>query len=191
MPTESKKTLRHTHQCRRNMAPASLKQTASERIAAKILASPHYQTAQNIALYYPINGEVDLDYVWQCASAQGIHCYFPVLNNDHTLSFLPATHDTPFYRHRLGIWQPNVSMLDAKTPDQLDILYIPLLAFDATGTRLGMGGGYYDRTLALHHSPLLMGVAYEFQREIQLPSDPWDIPLAGVITELNTYWSTQ
>jgi len=71
----------------------------------------------------------------------------------------------------------------------LDIALVPLVAFDDYGRRLGMGGGYYDRTFAyLRHRehwrrPKLIGVAFEFQRVAELPAQPWDVPLDGIITE--------
>ena len=66
---------------------------------------------------------------------------------------------------------------------------MPLVGFDHQGYRLGMGGGYYDATLAyMRHrrswrKPRLVGIAYECQRVEKLPHDPWDMPLDAVVTE--------
>jgi 5-formyltetrahydrofolate cyclo-ligase len=75
----------------------------------------------------------------------------------------------------------------------LDVILMPLVAFDGQGNRLGMGAGYYDRTLAfLRHrrhwrKPRIIGLAYEFQRMPALPAEPWDVPLDGIITEAGFY----
>jgi len=74
-------------------------------------------------------------------------------------------------------------------PHALDLILLPLVAFDKSGHRLGMGGGYYDRTLAflahrrLWRKPHLLGTAYQFQQLETLPTQPWDIPLDGIATE--------
>jgi 5-formyltetrahydrofolate cyclo-ligase len=89
--------------------------------------------------------------------------------------------------NRYGIPEP----LDARPlrARQLDLLLMPLVGFDHRGYRLGMGGGYYDATLAfmqhrrLWRKPRLVGIAYECQRVEALPHDPWDMPLDAVLTE--------
>ena len=108
---------------------------------------------------------------------------------DQTLSFLPVTYDTIFYKNRFGIAEPVVEDELAIMPEQLDIIFLPLVAFDEHGTRLGMGGGYYDRTLAHHRPTLLIGAAYEFQRQAWIEREAWDVPLAAIITEQTIYWS--
>ena len=68
---------------------------------------------------------------------------------------------------------------------------MPLVAFSAAGTRLGMGGGYYDRSFAFRHGrgapPRLVGVGYGFQREDALAAEPWDVPLDAVATEAGLF----
>lgn len=75
---------------------------------------------------------------------------------------------------------------------QLDLVILPLVGFDMRGNRLGVGGGYYDRSFAfklqnMENPPLLYGLAYDFQRQQTIPKDEWDVPLNGVITEKNIY----
>jgi len=69
--------------------------------------------------------------------------------------------------------------------EKLDIVLLPLVAFDEMGNRLGRGGGYYDRTFFAHAQgkPFLLGLGYEEQGTRQLPNDPWDVKLDGVLTE--------
>lgn len=159
---------------------------ASEMICERICALSDYHAAQRVALYRAIDGEINLDKLWlssiQC-------CYFPVIQDDKTLIFLPAASNTVFYKNKFGILEPDISRTFARRPNQLDIIFLPLVAFDEYGTRMGMGGGFYDRTLANERPSLLIGVGYEFQRQSFIEPAVWDVPLAAVITEAHTYWS--
>lgn len=173
----------------RDALSANYQKKASVKICQTIRQLEQYRYAKRIALYKAISGEIDLGKLWQSAPLHGKFCYFPSLNQDKTLSFLPSTHSTPFIKNRFGIEEPDVSTTFALPPAQLDLMIIPLVAFDEHGTRLGRGAGYYDRTLAHSKPALLMGVAYEFQRQPYLEPQPWDIPLDVIVTEKETYWS--
>jgi len=93
--------------------------------------------------------------------------------------------------NRYGIPEPVVRELIK--PWALDLILTPLVAFDTTGHRIGMGGGYYDRSLAFLHSrqhwqkPCRLGLAYEFQKQVMIEPNPWDIPLDGIATEACIY----
>ena len=183
MTDRLKHAVRRTYQTvRKQLSPAYQRET-SDRICTQIRAFQPYRYAKHIALYRAANGEVLLDSLWQSAPLQGKQCYFPVLNEDQTLAFLPATPASHFCNNRFGIAEPDTDRATAKTPDQLAIIFVPLVAFDDRGTRLGMGQGYYDRTLAAYQKPLLVGVAYEFQCVSFLAADPWDIRLDVIFTE--------
>lgn len=193
MTDRFRKALRLTcQQIRSNLSPA-FQRNASKKICTKIRANEQYRYAKRIALYQAVNGEINLADLWESAPLQGKSCFFPALNDDKTLSFLPATPVTPFLENRFGIAEPDVDRKLALSPGQLDIVFMPLVGFDEKGTRLGMGAGYYDRTLATKdvngvNRPLLIGVAYEFQRLSFIEAQPWDIPLPLIITEQNFYW---
>src|SRR5687767_13746260 len=88
-------------------------------------------------------------------------------------------------RNRFGIPEPTGRRC---APQQLDLVLLPLVAFDRRGARLGMGGGFYDRTFAFlrvagRRKPRLVGLAHHFQEVAQLPREPWDVPLAAIVTE--------
>ena len=172
---------------REKLTPA-YQQKASAQICSRIRNLEQYRYAKRIAIYHACRGEVDLNDLWRSAPMQGKFCYFPVMNNEKKLSFLPATPVTQFKDNRYGIPEPDVDLAEALPPKELDLIFMPLVAFDKKGTRLGMGGGYYDRTLAKENHPLLIGVAYEFQRQAYLVPSEWDIPLTGVITQETIYW---
>jgi len=172
----------------REKLPAIYQQKASSKICRRIRQLDQYRYAKRIAIYHACNGEVDLGELWRSAPMQGKFCYFPVMNNEKKLSFLPATPATSFIDNLHGIPEPDVDLSKAIAPCELDVIFMPLVAFDNNGTRLGMGGGYYDRTLAKEDHPLLIGVAYEFQRQAYIMPCEWDIPLTAVITQQAIYW---
>ena len=115
-------------------------------------------------------------------------CYLPMLpRQGRVMRFGRFSRNTRMTRNCYGIAEPrDARPLRAR---QLDLLLMPLVGFDHQGYRLGMGGGYYDATLAfmrhrrLWRKPRLVGVAYECQGVENLPHDPWDMPLDAVLTE--------
>lgn len=188
MTDRFKHALRQNYRQIRRQLSDHYQHKASVKICAKIRALNQYRQAKHIALYHAAEGEIDLGSIWQSAPLQGKYCYFPALNN-HALTFLPATPATQFTENHYGIAEPDVAPTLALMPEKLDIIFMPLVAFDQTGTRLGMGAGYYDRTLENKKLPLLIGVAYEFQRLNYIERQPWDVPLALIITEQKIYGS--
>lgn len=189
MTDHVKKALRDTIKQVRNKISPSYRHTASKQICTRIRSLEQYRHAKKIALYFAVNGEIDLTEIWNSAPLQGKFCYFPVLNEDNvTLSFLPATPATTFKKNRFNIPEPAVSMDLAIPPEELDLILMPLVAFDVYCTRLGMGAGYYDRTLKNNTKGSLFGVAYQFQRVDFIQMHPWDIPMDAVITQRAIYW---
>ncbi len=174
---------------RRNLTQQIITQ-ASQKITDIMRSTQAYQAAQHIAWYLPVQGEIDLSALWQAALEENKHCYFPVVQPDHTLIFLPYTRDTALLPNRYQILEPDIAPQYARAPQDLDMIVIPIVAFDAQCRRLGMGKGYYDKTLMHHTDALLMGVAYDWQKQLELPNEPWDIQLDMIITETQIYTST-
>ncbi|KTD68747.1 MULTISPECIES: 5-formyltetrahydrofolate cyclo-ligase [Legionella] len=189
MTDQVKKALRDTMKQIRSKMSVSYRAAASSQVCNRIRLLEQYREAKKIALYCAVKGEIDLDELWKNALLQGKICYFPVLNEENlTLSFLPATSDTPFHKNRYGIAEPDVHP-DLSIPvEELDLALVPLVAFDVRCNRLGMGAGYYDRTFKNKGNCPLFGVAYQFQRVDCLESEPWDIQLNAVITQRAIYW---
>ena len=102
------------------------------------------------------------------------------------LLFLRYTATSPMTRNRYGIAEPELDMQQVVPHSTLDLICTPLVAFDATGNRLGMGGGYYDRTLACWHEhrlgPKPLGLAHDCQQVDAVPQEEWDVPLPQIIT---------
>jgi len=161
-------------------------------LARSLGRSLRVRCAHRIACYLANDGEIDLGPAMRLLGRGGRQILLPVLHGEK-LWFLPYGSETPLARNRFGIPEPAVSARRRRPARHLDLVLVPLVAFDAAGNRLGMGGGFYDRTFAylrnraLWKRPLLIGVAYEFQRLDALPSQTWDIPLQGVATEKRLY----
>jgi 5-formyltetrahydrofolate cyclo-ligase len=98
----------------------------------------------------------------------------------------PFVPGAPVRRLRYGVLEP-VAPRASLAPRYLDLVIVPLVAFDSDGNRLGMGAGYYDRCFSFLNTstrkPELMGVGYEFQRVEHIEPKPWDVPVSKVITE--------
>jgi 5-formyltetrahydrofolate cyclo-ligase len=184
-----KQTIRRNCQQLRKTLPHATQQAAARKICDLILALDRYHQATQLALYHAVNGEIDLSFLWDSAVSEGKICCMPALDNQ-SLVFLPATPTTPSTLNRLNIPEPNIPLALAIPPARIDLMLIPLVAFDDRGTRLGQGGGFYDRALAQERPPCLLGVAYDFQRQPFIPAEAWDIPLTGVVTERGVQWYT-
>jgi 5-formyltetrahydrofolate cyclo-ligase len=145
--------------------------------------------ARRIGFYLPHNAEFDVTPLLNQALWMNRGCYLPVIPQRQAQPMrFGLVHDRHIMlANRYGIHEPqDLRPLRAR---QLDLLLVPLVGFDDAGYRLGMGGGYYDATLAYlgrrRHwkKPFLVGIGYECQRVAQLPHDPWDRPLDAVLTE--------
>jgi 5-formyltetrahydrofolate cyclo-ligase len=162
-------------------------------IARVIASSRAFRRAHRLAGYLPKGGEVDLKPLLDRAWHSGKHCYLPAIER-RRLRFLPYAPHTPLRKNRFAIAEPVAPPGAQRAPDAIDLVILPLVAFDPRGIRLGMGGGYYDRTFAFLHRrrrwrrPLLIGAAFAFQRVPALEPNPWDVPLHGVATEDGLEW---
>jgi 5-formyltetrahydrofolate cyclo-ligase len=153
------------------------------------------QHSQRIAFYFAADGEMDPSPLVMRAQATGKRCYFPVLRSRpaQSLWFAQYKAKQPLKPNRFGIPEPSDFHRSITMPWALDLIILPLVAFDLSGNRLGMGGGFYDRTLSFKQKrahwkgPKLIGIAHELQRVDHLPANKWDIPLDAVITEKHLY----
>jgi len=164
------------------------RESHARELARRLSASLCLRRGRRIACYLANDGEISLMPLIQDLWKRGKSVYVPALHGAK-LWFLPMAHDTPLTPNRFGIPEPDLGPQARCSPRALDLVLVPLVAFDEHGTRLGMGGGFYDRTFAfLRHRtswcrPRLIGVGYEFQRVVRLPTRPWDVVLHGAATE--------
>lgn len=173
---------------RRNLSSKDQK-CWSKAICSNIRTLIEYQKAKHIASYMSINGEVDLSELWNLSSVDRKNYYFPAIMDDLTLRFLPANTNDKFQLNQYGILEPEMNFAQAILPNQIDLILTPLVAFDQNGMRLGMGKGFYDRTLSKLRPKLLIGAAYEFQKQPVIQPQPWDVKLDAIVTEKTIYWS--
>ena len=183
-------------QLRRNRRSLSARQqqAAAEHLALNLLGHPDLRRARHIAAYLPNDGEIDpMTYV-DIARQRGIQFYLPVLHPVHKgrLVFAPYDPDTPLFPNKFNIPEPPFTDGLSRPPWAMDAVLFPLVGFDEQGGRLGMGGGFYDRTFAFTRirprlAPKMIGLAHACQKVESLPVASWDIPLHGIVTDEKRY----
>ena len=175
---------------RRALTPEQ--QTQFALLAAdRMMAYPPVLLAHTVAVFLSFDGELDtrplIDQLWRA----GKRVYLPVLHpfSPGNLLFLHYHPSSDLVVNRLKIREPKLDVRDVLPLSQLDVLVTPLFAFDADGQRLGMGGGFYDRTLQnwRQHRLQPVGYAHDCQQVDALPTEQWDIPLPAVITPSKTW----
>ncbi|WP_027857479.1 5-formyltetrahydrofolate cyclo-ligase [Marinobacterium jannaschii] len=180
---------------RRALTPLQQRQAAN-RLCKQLRKLPAFLNAQHIAVYLPNDGEIDLQPLIRLCWQLGKKTYLPVLHpvKHNSLWFVPYSAKTRLVKNIYKIPEP-VVLGEPKQPIwALDLVLLPLVAFDADGNRMGMGGGYYDRTFAFktrlgaNWGPRLLGMAHELQRVDKLAVASWDIPLTGIVTDMKSYY---
>lgn len=152
-----------------------------------------------IGFYYDGFGELPTQPLLTWCHRLGYLAYLPMVGalgrEDKRLRFVPIYHsklmNMPTRLHRLGMKQNDHRK--RLWAHELDVIICPLVAVDKNGNRMGMGGGFYDTTLAKSHRsgalrPLKIGWCYDFQRVESLERQPWDVPLDGLITPSGIRW---
>lgn len=190
----SRRDLRkHLRALRRSLSPGEQAQ-ASATLALNLLKHPDLRRARHIAIYLPNDGEIDPHPFMAMARRRGVHFYLPVLHPIHSgkLVFSPYYDGVELTANRFGIPEPAFSKGLKRPAWALDAVLFPLVGFDVNGGRLGMGGGFYDRTFAFSRlrprlAPKLIGLAHDCQKVRELPIEPWDVPLHSVATDRQIY----
>lgn len=158
------------------------KQAAQRIIAPALELVEHYQ-AKHIAFYLPFNGEISPLALMKTLLNQGKKCYLPRLHpfSPHHLLFLAYQTENELMLNRFGILEPKLDVTKLLPLEQLEMIFVPLVACDKQNNRLGMGGGFYDRTFALAPQLISVGLAHRCQQVEKLPLESWDIPLAHLL----------
>lgn len=182
-------------------------QQCSNELLAQLSARADINAANNIAIYLANDSELDampfIKWCWQ----NDKNIYLPVIHpfsRGHLL-FLHFDENTVMTKNNYGILEPKLDIRLIKNISDIDIIFTPLVAFDQTGNRLGMGGGFYDRTLSSWYKqyridnaqgntqqkkltkPYPIGLAHDIQLIAEIPSELWDIPLPEIITPTKQY----
>lgn len=162
------------------------REQAAWSLARNLHAQLWFMNADRIGLYLPHGGELDVLPAVLGSHRRGRSLYLPVLKQRNHMEFVHWRPGQTLVSNRFGIPEPPPAPYLPAPLWSLDVLLLPLVAFDAAGNRLGMGGGFYDRTLATlsrsPRKPRLVGIAYPFQEVDALPVAPWDQKLDQIIT---------
>lgn len=182
---------RHYRRLRQQISPQQ-QQQAAKALAKNLINSAVFMRATNIAAYWPDDGEISLLPTIELAFAMKKKIFLPLIAHNQSMHFAKMTRQTSLAEGRWGILQPQSPAKIIK-PYVLDILLVPVVAFDLYGNRLGRGGGFYDRYLAKLQrpsarlkqpsaKPVIIGVAHQQQQIDQLPIESWDVPLNAVVS---------
>ena len=166
----------------------------SKAITERIRSFKFPKELTKIGIYYAVNNEVDVHPLCKILWQESKRVYLPIVEKKKL--FFGEYRDTSNLKNnRFKIPEPIVGIESQISAFELDLIFMPLVAFDPMGNRIGMGGGFYDRTLDNKQldndlkKPILAGVAYEFQKQNKIQPNSWDIPLDMIFTESKIYHS--
>ena len=166
-------------------------EAAALKLFDRISVLPEFINASQIATYSAVNGEISLNPIIDLALEMGKQIYLPNLDLK-SLRFSPYFHGQKMRINRFRLPEPDVTDDEMLAPEALDLVLAPLVVFDPQRNRIGMGGGYYDRSFefrkqAGRDAPILIGVAHELQKVEQLIAEDWDVRLDMVVTDGGIY----
>jgi 5-formyltetrahydrofolate cyclo-ligase len=194
MKAQSKKQLRKTLLIQRALLTKHQQQHASRLISKRFIKTLLFLRSRRIAFYFAHKKEIDASLILNQALAMSKECFFPILHpiKHNQMWFGRYRPSSVLKKNYLGILEPNLALTDRVEPWILDLVITPLVGFDSLGNRLGMGGGFYDRTFYFKSNrtslkPKLIGLAYDFQQLDSISSNTWDVALDMVVTESNLY----
>lgn len=184
---QDRASLRKTLRQARRALTAGQQQQASLALLNKVRDAELLPQSGHCAFYLSNDGELNpaplIQYCWNI----GLSTSLPVLHpftRGHLL-FLRYQHNSAMQHNKYGIAEPKCEVTNVVPLLQHKVIFTPLVGFDLNGNRLGMGGGYYDRTLASLKSATgirLIGLAHDCQQVDALPFQNWDIPLHMIVT---------
>ncbi len=181
--SEQRNQLRKQMRAKRLALTADEQAFATQDIIPKSLALIERYSAQHIAFYLPFNGEISPLALMDRLIKQDKKIYLPVLHpfSANQLLFLKYQGEAQLERNRLGILQPKLDVRNVLPLNELEMIFVPLVACDKQGNRLGMGGGFYDRTLSQAKQLISVGLAHQCQQIEHLPLESWDEPLSYIV----------
>jgi 5-formyltetrahydrofolate cyclo-ligase len=191
----SRPQLRRQLRKARRALTGSQQQQAARGLYRQLAQHPLFRRARHISLYLPTDGEIDPRLLLRAAQRRGKATYLPVLSAwpRTKMVFQRIRPGEKLQPNRFRILEPRVNPARQRKVWTLDLVLLPLVGFDEDGGRLGMGGGFYDRSLAYlerrksWRKPTLMGLAHECQKVGKLAQASWDVPLQGTVTDRQWY----
>lgn len=179
---------------RRDLTRAEQRQ-AAKGLYRQLSQNPLFRRARHVSLYLPMDGEIDPRPLLREAQRRGKAVYLPVLSAwpRTKMVFQRIRPGDRFRPNRFRIPEPHINPGQQRKIWALDLILMPLVGFDDQGGRLGMGGGFYDRSLAYQarrktwQKPVLLGLAHECQKVEKLAVASWDVPLQGTVSDKRWY----
>lgn len=153
----------------------------SKPVTEKILAIDRVQQAKTVLLYYSMSDEVDTHGLVSQLYKQGKRVILPVVIENNQLELRPFMGTENMKKNLFGILEPATKAIVDE--EKIDLAFIPGMAFDKKGNRLGRGKGYYDRLLSRLKDTYKIGVCFDFQVLPSIPTEQTDIPMDEVICE--------
>lgn len=180
-----KRELRRLLRARRRALPRWKQQHVARRLASIVTRQTCYRRSRTIAAYLSNDAEIDPIPLLDAAHAAGKCILLPRLREKHLEFAVYRPGGSGLRRNRFNIPEPIGPAVSLK---RIDIVFMPLVGFDRQGGRLGMGGGFYDRTFSKAgkrnaDGPRLIGLAYACQEVARLPHEEWDVRMTVVVTE--------
>jgi len=187
--------LRRDMRARRRALSEETRAQATSSFASVVSRARLLRPGMRVAAYLRHGSEADPLAIVKLARRRGCSIYLPVIANYRRaqMEFVRYDEGRKLRTNRFGILEPVRVAHTRIAVRQLDLVFLPLLAIDDEGSRLGSGLGFYDRRLQHLRAgrqwrrPVLIGVAYEFQRVAHLMPEHWDVPLDGIVTESSYY----
>ncbi|MEJ6541514.1 MAG: 5-formyltetrahydrofolate cyclo-ligase [Halioglobus sp.] len=180
-----KTRLRSDLRQRRNSLNSAQQDTAAQALIHSVVTLPNWASAQRIALYLATDGEIDTRALETTARGLAKEIFLPLIT-DSRLCFAQWHEEVLLSSNQYNIAEPPADAVRCPASD-LDIIFLPTVGWDGHGGRLGMGGGFYDRTLSGISGPLLVGLAHENQHVDEIPLENWDIALDYVATDVGLH----
>lgn len=185
--TQDLKQLRKTIRKQRRAINSFEQKQSEQAVLNRLIHFPQFRHAKKVGVYLNAFGEIHTKKIITACFALGKTVYLPMIcNMNQCLVWVPISRhqyqSQRFSHHPLGMKEPMQTR--GLHVSKLDFLLMPLLACDTYGTRIGMGGGFYDKTLATASiRPYRLGLAHDLQlAQHRLPRAPWDQPLDALLT---------
>lgn len=167
---------------------------SAEKVATQVATLAEFQGCHRVGMYLSNEGELNTEPLVTLAHQANKQICLPITpkKKGEPLTFYPYNPGDELIPNKYGIYEPNIALQKSIVTNTLDIVFLPLVAFDEKCNRIGRGAGHYDSTFAFNKNhalkkTILVGLAYEFQKISEIIPSAWDVPLDYVITELNIY----
>ncbi|MEP5765752.1 MAG: 5-formyltetrahydrofolate cyclo-ligase [Halieaceae bacterium] len=181
-----KAALRQQARARRHSLTRWQQRQHALQLRDRVRRMPGFRQCRHIALYWARDGEIDPQPLLQLCWRSGKTVYLPCIGSQRQLEFRRYARGDRLHKNRFGIPEPGPGAPRREVAG-LHLIVMPLVAFSWAGTRLGMGGGFYDRALrqvsGRGRGPYLLGAAHSCQQLEDMRGDHWDVAVHGIVTE--------